>query len=496
MTKKVKNNPSPGYLKIYEINTAVWLNELRGIYGKKITLANIPAKEYDELAGPGFNTVWLMGVWKRSPAGKAIAMEHPVIMKELKEALPDLKAEDIEGSPYCIREYVVDPQFGGDKGLAVAREELARRGMKLILDFVPNHIAPDHPWTKTHPGYFLQGTEDDMIARPDHWYRSGNHIYAKARDPFYPPWPDVLQLNVFDEGCRDALIKTLNSIASVCDGIRCDMAMLIMNDIFSRTWADRPGAAPHSDFWPHAIAKVKKHYPGFIFIAEAYWDTEKEMISQGFDFCYDKKYYDFLKEGAFKSKQHLENMMPVQGNLLRFLENHDEPRAAGLFEIKRHKALALASTTLPGAKLLHDGQLEGRKVKVPVFLSRRMEEPENRELKKFYIQLLKIQRSEAVNNGKWFTCAVSGWPDNQTCQNLLVWEWLGSQENLLIVINMSDQPAQALVKSNFFYAPGKTYQLFDVISGELFARDSDEMNSPGLFVGLQPWGAHTFLIEY
>jgi len=493
-TAKMPFNPvSP---VIYEINTGIWLNELSRKYRKKISLANIPVKEFDELANLGFNAIWLMGVWKRSPAGITIARQHAGIMKDLLEALPDLKDEDIAGSPYCIRDYQVDARFGGSKGLAKARKELAKRGIRLILDYVPNHVAPDHSWTKTHPGYFIQGIEEEMNANPEAWCRSGKNIFAKARDPFYPPWPDVLQLNIFDGGLREALLETLKSIAMQCDGIRCDMAMLVMNDIFQKTWEGKAGSKPAQDFWSTVIPAVRKLYPDFIFIAESYWDTEAALIDQGFDFCYDKKYYDFLKEGVEKSEQHLLAMAPYQQKLLRFLENHDEPRAAGLFSAEQQKALALASLTLPGAKLFHDGQLGGRKVKVPVFLSRRQEETEDKELKLFYRQLLKILRFDEIRSGKWSFCEVSGWPDNQTCMNLLAWEWLGDTENLLIAVNLSDQPSQALVKSGYHYISGRTYQLFDVLSGELYRRDGDEMTDPGIYVVLPPWGAHTLSIEH
>ena len=491
------NSPSfPEHAIIYEINTLVWLNELSLKYGKKIKLANIPGKEWDDMANLGFTAVWLMGVWERSPAGLFIARLNTGIMKDLREALPDLHDDDISGSPYCIRDYKADRHIGGAKGLAKARQELANRGLKLILDFVPNHVAPDHPWIKSHPEFFITGTDMEMIKYPDDFYRAGENIFAKARDPFYPPWPDVLQLNVFDEGLRKAMLETLKTIASQCDGIRCDMAMLLMNDIFSKTWPGKAGPKPEQDFWASVIPEVKQQFPGFVFIAESYWDTEPALLNQGFDFCYDKRYYDYLQVSTEKSKHHLLEMMTINEKLLRFLENHDEPRAAGLFSANRHKALALASLTQPGARLLHDGQLEGRTVKVPVFLCRRQNEPENQDLKEFYGKLLKILRSDPIQNGKWSACAVSGWYDNQTCLNLLAWEWLGDQENLLIVVNLSDQTAQALVESSYPYLTGRTYQLFDVISGELFYRDGENLNYPELFIGLQAWGAHTFLIEY
>jgi glycosidase len=437
-----------------------------------------------------------MGVWERSQAGLVIAKGHPVIMKELKEALPDLADEDIAGSPYCIKDYHADPCFGGDKGLEKARKELDKRRMKLILDFVPNHVAPDHPWTASHPEYFILGSKKDLADMPDDWYKAGKNVMAKARDPYYPSWPDVLQLNVFDQELREEILKTLLYIASKCDGIRCDMAMLVMNDIFARTWIGKTGVKPEVDFWVKMIPAVKEKFPEFLFIAESYWDTEHALIEQGFDFCYDKKFYDIIKEGSEKSLNHLAGNLDILHKTIRFLENHDEPRAANIFNPERHKALAVASLTLPGARMLHDGQLEGRKVKVPVFLSRRQEEPGNAELNYFYRQLLRILHYEVIRCGNWSPCKLSGWTDNQTCRNLLAWEWIGKRDNLLVVVNLSEHPAQAYVKSDYSYLPMRTYQLFDVIHGVLYERDGDELALNGLFVGLQAWGTHTFLIEH
>lgn len=74
-----------------------------------------------------------------------------------------------------------------------------------------------------------------------------------GRDPCFPAWPDVLQLNAFDQGLRSAVVETLSGIAGLCDGVRCDMAMLLMNPIFERTWGSRAGTCPDTDYWPEEL---------------------------------------------------------------------------------------------------------------------------------------------------------------------------------------------------------------------------------------------------
>ena len=229
----------PRYPVIYEINTWVWLNELSRKYNRSVTLATVPAEEWSLLSSFGFDAVWLMGVWQRSPAGIAIANRNPDLLTDFRRALPDFRPEDNVGSPYCIRRYVVDEHLGGPEGLAVARRELARRGLKLILDFVPNHVAPDHPWVLQHPECFIQGTEEDLRREPASFMAAGPRVLACGRDPYFPAWPDVLQLNAFQPGLRQAVSETFAAIADQSDGVRCDMAMLFINSIFERTWGNR-----------------------------------------------------------------------------------------------------------------------------------------------------------------------------------------------------------------------------------------------------------------
>jgi len=327
---------SPRYPSLYEINTWVWLCELSWKYRKNVTLSSVPSTEWEAIAAYGFDAVWLMGVWERSPAGIAIANQNKNLLDDFRRALPDFRPEDNVGSPYCVRSYVVDQRLGGPEGLAIARRELAKRGMNLVLDFIPNHVAPDHPWVAQHPEYFVHGSVEDAKNDPSSFVEVCGTVCACGRDPYFPAWPDVLQLNAFEPGLRQAVIQTISSITQQCDGIRCDTAMLMMNPIFERTWGGRAGSRPETEYWVDVISAIKSKCPGFLFIAEAYWDLEWELQQQGFDFCYDKKLYDRMEHNNAESiRLHLCADLAYQGKSLRFIENHDEPRAAATFPLQR-----------------------------------------------------------------------------------------------------------------------------------------------------------------
>ena len=194
----------PGHPVIYEINTWVWLEELERKHGRPVSLGSVPQEEWEAVAACGADAVWFMGVWERSPAGIAISLENRGLLDDFSRALPDFAPQDNVGSPYCVRRYVVDQRLGGPDGLATARAALAKRGMRLILDFVPNHVAPDHPWADEHPEYFVRGDAQDAKTDPASFMEVGGAVFACGRDPFFPAWPDVLQLNAFDPGLRQA----------------------------------------------------------------------------------------------------------------------------------------------------------------------------------------------------------------------------------------------------------------------------------------------------
>ncbi|MDD5141290.1 MAG: alpha-amylase family glycosyl hydrolase [Verrucomicrobiales bacterium] len=481
---------------IYEINTWVWLGDLSRKYKRSVNLATVPQAEWDQLASGGFDAVWFMGVWERSPAGIEISMRNQGLLADFRRALPDFAAQDNVGSPYCVRRYVVDENLGGPKGLAAARKALASHGIRLILDFVPNHIAPDHPWVGDHPECLIQGNPDDAKNDPASFVEAGGKTFACGRDPYFPAWPDVLQLNAFQPGLRQAVIDTIMEIAGQCDGIRCDMAMLMLNNIFERTWGTRAGAKPDKDYWTTVIPAIKARHPKFQFIAEAYWDLEWELQQQGFDYCYDKKLYDRMEHGDADSvRQHLLAEFSYQQRMVRFIENHDESRAAVTFLSGKERAAAVVILTLPGARLLHEGQFEGRKVRLPVFLGRCPAEPVDADLAAFYGRLLKATSRDALRNGDWCFCDRRGWPDNQSCQKILTWCWVKNHECWLTVVNYSDGIAQARVQVPCDQLKGKQWRLNDVLTGEAYDRSGDEMRDAGFYVELGPWKCHLFQVH-
>jgi len=484
-------NPWPRHPVIYEINTWVWLHDLQRRHGRPVSLATVPTAEWDALATLGVDAVWLMGVWERSPAGRQLALDNEGLMAAFCRVLPDFEPEDVVGSPYSVRRYVVDAHLGGPEGLAAARNALRERGLRLILDFVPNHLAPDHPWALEHPGYFVRGNGEDLRTDPTAFLGIGGNVYARGRDPYFPAWPDVLQLNAFNPELRQAAVQTVASIADQCDGIRCDMAILLLNAVFERTWGSRAGDRPSADYWRELIPAIKGRWPEFLFIAEAYWDLEWELQQQGFDYCYDKRLYDRLVEGSAEAvRLHLSADPSYQAQLVRFVENHDEPRAATAFAPAQARAAALVALTLSGARLIHDGQLEGRKVQLPIFLGRRPDESPDAALATFYRRLLRVTQSTALRNGDWRLCERSGWPDKPTWRHILAWCWVAGDDRYLIAVNLSEHAAQARVLMPWDELRGRTWRLVDVLVGDGFERSGDEMRDVGLYVALAPWSAH------
>jgi hypothetical protein len=187
--------------------------------------------------------------------------------------------------------------------------------------------------------------------------------------------------------------------------------------------------------------------------------------------------------------------MAYQERLVRFIENHDEPRAAAVFSPERLRMAAVAAFTLPGAKLVHEGQLEGRCVRLPVFLGRRPFETPDDEVKQFYLRLLKAVNDEVFKSGEWRLCECRGWPDNLSYRNLLAWCWRLDADFRIVVVNYCDSRSQGLVRLPMNDLHDKSVLLEDAFSDACHSRSGAEMFQVGLFVNLPAWGYHFFKVH-
>ena len=282
---------------LFQINTRGVLDEISVEQKKRATLDDFPDKELDALAKTGYDFVYFLGVWQTGEYGikkSLTVLQHDACCKGLPK-------EAACSSPFAVTDYSTHKDFGGDEALLRLRDRCHARGLRLMVDFVPNHMAVDHPWTKSHPELLIQGSDNSLRREPQNFFKVGDKVFAHGKDMYYDGWTDTVQLNYGNPALRAEMCAILRKMAGLADGVRCDMAMLICEDVLEKTWGGRlsPPGQPRAtgQFWPPAVRGAKEANPGFTFVAECYWDREYELQQLGFDFCYDKKLYDRLKEG-------------------------------------------------------------------------------------------------------------------------------------------------------------------------------------------------------
>lgn len=488
------DTPNPS---LYQINTRVWLTDLGRKLGRPATLDDVPDTDLDQLSQLGIDWVWLLSVWQTGLAGRQISRNQPQWRREFEETLPDLRDEDIAGSGFAITAYRVPDALGGDKALARLRKRLQNRGLRLMLDFVPNHSALDHPWVEAHPEFYVAGKSDDLAREPQNYTRvqrkAGSLILAHGRDPYFPGWPDTLQLDHSQPSTQEAMIAELTQVASLCDGVRCDMAMLLLPEVFQRTWGKSI-----QPFWPKAIQQVREHVPGFRFMAEVYWDLEWNLQQQGFDYTYDKRLYDRLRKGSAQPvREHLCAGLDFQHKLARFLENHDEPRAAATFQIDTHQAAAVATYLSPGLRFFQQGQFEGHKKHISPHLCRGPKETPDPALEAFYQRLLAVLRQPVARDGKWqlLECAPA-WDGNWTSACFLASSWsLPAGDRLLLAVNYAPNQSQCYVRLPFDDLAGSHWRLQDQMGTDVYDRDGHDLSSRGLYLDMPPWKASVFAVN-
>ncbi|MFW9827877.1 MAG: alpha-amylase family glycosyl hydrolase [Candidatus Thorarchaeota archaeon] len=482
--------------RILEINTLPWLNKLSEKYNSALTLGNVPTAVLNEITRY-YDAIWLMGVWERSPASKKIASERSDLQREFQKALTDLRDEDVVGSPYSIFYYHVDKNIGGVEGLKNFREKLSNHNIRLILDYVPNHVSIDSLWT-FEPEIFIRGTLEDLMSKPYEYFSIGEKIFAYGRDPNFAPWTDVIQINAFSQKARLKTIDALSNLAELCDGVRCDMAMLVTNEIFNKTWGVKAGSIPDKEFWEEIIPSIKKKYPHFLFIAEVYWDMEWELQQQGFNFCYDKRLYDRLaNQSAETIVDHLQADWTYQRRLIRFIENHDEVRAVKKFGEEKSLAAAIIAFTLPGARLINEGQTNGYKIKLPVQLGRYPNELVNENVMEFYQKLLSSIPDREFENGSWSLCKTERVNSNESSySDVIAYLWWVNGEFRLIVVNYSSKMTKAHVRIKpFNFDASNKWDFIDLLTNKIYTYKGQDLFKYGLYVELNGWKGHIFDIR-
>lgn len=410
-----------------------------------ILLEDFPDSFLDAMVQAGIDILWLLSVWETSKHSQQMSRTNPHWVAEFQQTLHPLYPNDIGGSGFALASYHVSEQLGGPNSLAILRKRLNQRGIKLMLDFVPNHMGLDHPWMDSNPEFLVQGNEQLLELEPQNYFRhpQSGTIFAHGRDPFFSGWVDTVQLDYSNPKLQQTMQNELMRVAEQCDAVRCDMAMLLTPRVFKQTWGK-----PMKPFWSEAIRATKSRFPEFLLMAEVYWDMEWELQQQGFDYCYDKRLYDRLRDGETSAvRNHLQASVEYQSKLARFLENHDEPRAATAFPIERHIPASAVTYLTPGLRFFHQGQLEGFQKRISPHLVRGPSERIDPQIQDIYQRILDLLRDPIFHEGEWELLEIQrAWEDNWSSDCLLAWVWYRGVTNVAFcVVNLADHEAQGTV---------------------------------------------------
>ncbi|MEF3280649.1 MAG: glycosidase [Elusimicrobiota bacterium] len=491
---------------LIEINTRLFLNRMREKYAMPdMTLSLIPDDEWLELKHLGFDIVWLMGIWKKSAISADISRDEEFLRDFAKRIGRDTSI--ISASPYSIVEYKMDENFGFEWELKALKEKLNSFGMKLYLDFVSNHMGIDSNFSKDCVDCFVLADEEDYIKNKELFCEKqiGGNVYyiAHGKDPNFPPWKDTIQLNYFNPRTREKMISQLLKISEVADGVRCDMVMLALNDVHESVWgwllSKRGYKKPETEFWQQAINEVKSVNPQFTFIAEVYWGLEWRIQQLGFDYTYDKVFYDRLRNmGAEEIRGHLRAEKLYQKKSVRFIDNHDEEPSITAFK-NRRKALSAAVmvSTVKGLRFYNDMQLNGVGMKVPVQIAEfDIEKYKDIGVEKFYEKLLKITDHPAFHGGEWELVEV--FPINEydrSFKNIIAFKWTQMRTIKIVVVNYSDSNSGGKINISL-KAKGDTIALYEEFSERFFSYNVNDISSGLKIDNIEPYGFYIFDYEF
>ncbi len=448
---------------VYQTDARIWLGEESRRERRPVTLGSISHGSLDTLAERGFRWLWLRGVWDTGTAGREAARRRSRWLDELKEALPDLELGDIDGSPFAVREHRVRPEMGGDDALEELRADLARRDVRLILDFAPDSVSLDHPWVDAHPEFLAEetGTVSPRASRGG-----------------------ALRLNHDAPGLGAALLRELEKVAALSDGV-CAV---------HGTGGEEAGQT----FWRAAISRIRSVHPRYVFLAEGVRGLDGATARAGFDLAVDPVLLDrLLALDATGVREHLTAAAPAGRRAVRFLEGYGGPRAARTFPEAAYFAAAVVAYLSPGVKLFHDGQIEGRRAPHDARLSRRASEPSDREIQAFHERLLEIlARPEAAEGASSIEPIRGAWEGNSTWKQFVVsLEKDASGVILLSVVNYGPLQGQCYVDLAPLEPRGREWVFQDLFSLQVYERDGNDLAARGFYVDLPPWDYNVFEVR-
>lgn len=476
----------------------------------------------------GVTHIWYTGVVRHATktdyTSNGIPRQHPAVVKGQA------------GSPYAITDYYdIDPDIADNVDNRMKEfEELVERthsvGLKVITDFVPNHVARQYKSVAKPRGVCDLGENDDVnmgfSVQNNFYYCTGQpfspsiDLYSGEETPYqeYPAkatgndcfcnhpsvndWFETVKLNYgvdyCDAGGRsthfDPVPDTWHKMLDILmfwaskgiDGFRCDMAEMVP-----------------SEFWAWAISRVKANYPRIIFIGEVYNPTLYRLyIASGFDLLYDKVgMYDCMK-GVIKHERpasditsQWQSVDDIQSHILYFLENHDEQRiASDFFAGNGDKAIpALITNTLMQRNpfMLYAGQeygehgmdkegFSGHDGRTTIFdywtveslyagyVNRRKLTPEQKKLNALYENILNIALTEkSVSEGLFFDLMYANFCNTQFDTNrLYAFVRKSGKEMLLVVANFSEEAVNCAVN-----IPSHAFDYLGLKPGKVAAED-------------------------
>lgn len=421
-----------------------------------------------------------MGIWMPSPMSQKIASSHSGLLSEYRKALPDFHERDIIGSPYAIYDYEPNPLLcdGWDE-LKAFRDKIHSYGKKLVLDFVPNHMACDTKYLETHPECFLKASE--LIKEHDKFLYN-NTFFAHGKDPYFDGWSDTVQFDFSHPNTIQLHQSFLEKISECADIVRCDMAMLPLHSVFLKTHGKN--ALP---YWEILIPALNKK--NLIFWGEVYWNLEYDLQTIGFEGTYDKILYD-----RFKSKNteeiigHLSADLGFQEKSIRFLENHDEPRAFAVFGEESISLFALLSF-LPGKILYYEGQEVGKKLKQPVQLGR-----EHKEENILSVSIAYDRMFKRVNNRKGKSLflkkhAYSSYDESPSKMHIVSISTQDHDFFEIMIFNPNHKwiSGRVLLSEENIRNLSDVKMIHDLVSGQEFEFKFQETIQQGLYFHLKPF---------